>query len=106
MNLKDVTVIETKITHNPPHAELNKLLVWNSINVPSEMRFYEVDSVEDAKKAINFLADMQLNDKNISDNAFGLMVGENDVCHDDIAWYEWDEDGYDISEIMREEETP
>jgi len=106
MKLNDVTHMKTETTYDPPKPELGKLIVWNAINPPSEMRFYSVKSVDEAKKTIDFLADLQLKDNRITDNAFGLMIGSEDANEEgEITWYEWEDDnGFDLSEVMREEE--
>jgi hypothetical protein len=102
MNYSDLTNVGIeKTVVDPPKPELGELLVWNSVNAPSEMYFYYVDSVEQAKGVINYIANVQLSNRHIISNAFGLMmVGEDE--ENSLEWVEWsDEEGDDISEVMK-----
>ena len=73
------------------------LRVWWSNNFGQ--RHFKVDSVEQAKKLINELGNIELKDNSISWNASGLEELENG------EWVEYyNEDGLDIKDIMLEEE--
>ncbi len=73
-----------------------KARVWNSINF-ERMDFYTVESVEEAIVLIDNLADAQLKNEAITDNAFGLEVFE------DGEWNEYyNEFGDDIHDIRRQ----
>jgi len=103
--LNEVTQVRTAY-EPPPANEQNKgkLLVWNTINPPSKMAYYEVASVEEAKKVIDYLANEQLKDPRISCNAFGLMLCA--VGDEGWEWVEWEdgETGDDIETIMQNQE--
>jgi hypothetical protein len=72
-------------------AKTNPMRVWNIINPPRKPRVFPVNDINHARALTNALAESQLLDSKITDNAFGLEVWE------DGGWVEWsDDDGYDL----------
>lgn len=68
-----------------------QLRVWHIQNPPNESTWYDVASPAEAIKKITELAEIDLGDRNIWGNVFGLSVLE------DGDWIEWyDEEGDDI----------
>ncbi len=58
------------------------LRVWNTINF-SDMKYYPVGGIQHAKNLIDAMAQSQLLESYITDNAFGLEV------YEDGEWCEW-----------------
>ena len=76
-----------------------ELRVWWIRNVPNEPSYYKIDTVEEAVKKINALAEDDLRDPLITSNASGFEVFE------DGEWTEYyDELGRDIDEIINNTE--
>ncbi len=76
---------------------MSDLRVWNVVNPPSRALHFPVDSPDEAIAIINKLTDVQLRDKSVISNAFGLEVFE------DGEWTEWYSDvGEDIMELADE----
>lgn len=74
-------------------AEPRPYYVWNSINAPEQMMWFGVASPEEGARKIKQLAQEQLQNEWIHDNAFGL------ICREDGEWVDWySEDGEDIKE--------
>ena len=74
-----------------------QLRVWSIENVPNRPCYFEVKDLTQAQDLIERLANLQLNDPNITSNAFGLEVFRNG------EWEEWEScDGLDINEFMGE----
>lgn len=76
-----------------------QLRVWNVINPPRPARHFDVKNVKEAIKVINREAQIQLKDKDVESNAFGLQVYEEK--YGGCEYY--DEDDRDINEIMKGE---
>lgn len=86
-----------KSEYKPSEGDLR---VWNSINAPSSMDYYKVESPREGQLLIAMLAEEQLERSDVQDNAFGLDVFEGG------EWTEWfDEDGYDIDHAELPEES-
>ena len=110
---KEVTIRE--LICRPPTAcneREGQLLVWNAINPPSEMHYYEVANVGEAKRLIREQTDDQLQDDSIVSNAFGLMVcvpvdDPNPDIPDSDGYWEWEEwendQGEDVLAEMEDE---
>ena len=76
---------------------MTKYRVWNFVNLLSKPDHYPVNSPEHGAELINALANSQLLDESITDNAFGLEVFE------DGEWTEWmDEGGNDVDYLCDE----
>lgn len=76
------------------------LRVWNVINPPAPALFYLVNSVDDAKKKIDELTQVQLDDVSVFSNAFGL-----EEQNEDGSWSEWyDEFGNSLLDVMDQDE--
>lgn len=61
--------------------------------------YYPVESIEQAKFALNLLAEYDLRNDLVSDNMSGLEFRENDL----EEWQEWEnKDGYDIWTVIDE----
>jgi len=74
-----------------------KYRVWNFVNPPCDPDYYPVNSPKHGAGLINALANSQLLDESITDNAFGLEVFEGG------EWTEWmDDDGNDIDYLCDE----
>ena len=74
--------------------KVGSLRVWNMIQLPNEPIYYPVKSPKHGKTLINALADSQLLDTNITDNAFGMEILEKDG-----EWCDWeDNDGNNITD--------
>jgi hypothetical protein len=67
-----------------------KLRVWNVINPPREPFFFDVESIEQALRQINFLVEQQLYNHRIKSNVFGLEVLD-ETSNEWVEWYD-DED--------------
>ena len=107
----DITTSRTIIEPPTPNLSWHKqLAVWNSINPPTEMKYYGVKTVQEAKDLINELTAEQLKDDTITANAFGMVkcvktYDEKKEYWDIYAWEEWaDEEGNDIIAVMNNEE--
>lgn len=74
-----------------------KLRVWYHNRVPSDgATHFEVKNIEEAKLVINTLAERDLKDDRITDNAMGLEVFE------DGEWSEYENEEGDIDAIMKD----
>jgi hypothetical protein len=108
MKLNDVTI--ERVVYEPPEPlEEGELLVWNSINPPTHMRYYRVGTPNEGAQVIGHLAAEQLKDDKIHSNAFGLMRSEPKVVEaggdltrvDGLEWCEWyDDEGRDVDEAF------
>lgn len=69
------------------------LMVWHIQNPPSEPFVYLVGDADEAARLINELADKDLKNPRVTDNAFGLVEWDGE------EWTEWySPDGDDIHE--------
>lgn len=60
------------------------LQVYHFVNVPSQPDEYRVDTVDEARKLIDWLAKSDLQNPNVETNVFGLQEFVNRV------WEEWE----------------
>lgn len=76
-----------------------KLRIWYAKNPPRPLKYFPVDSVEQAVTEINKMIQRDLDDPCVTDNAFGLEV------YEDGEWTEYyNEEGNDVFEIIEEAE--
>jgi hypothetical protein len=83
---------------------MNQLRVWYFEN--GEINRIPVESIDRAKFIIKTKINLDLNNDNITDNAFGLEEFLEGTEYDELnnTWSEWnDEHGRDIMEIIEEE---
>ena len=87
-------------------SEIGQLRVWHNSNLGHAPFIKEVCDVEDAKFLLSTLANYDLYlGSLITDNAQGLEIYVGDVDYEtNDGWEEWDNDGEDIGEIMRNED--
>lgn len=75
-----------------------QLRVWWGRNF-EQMEYHYVGTLEEAVRIYNMLADADLKNKKVTDNAGGLEICENGL------WSEYyNDDGNAIDEIMKEDE--
>jgi len=78
---------------------MRKMRVWWIRNFPGTPEYHPVKSVQEAIEVIKKLAENDLKNAEVTDNACGLEIFK------DGEWIEYyDEEGRDILEIMRDEE--
>lgn len=86
--------------------KIGDLRVWHIPQVPGLVFHVPVASLDEAKKVLEVLQNYDLFQyknriKGDYANASGLEVAETDE-NGELEWCEWnDEDGYDITEVMR-----
>jgi hypothetical protein len=74
---------------------MEKLRVWNMINFREKLDYYDVKTTVEALKLIHSLSEAQLKNRDITDNAFGLEI----YNEEEKNWEEWmDDDGFSIDE--------
>jgi len=91
-----------KESQRPSDPKSGGLLVWHFFEMDGIHNFhlYEVASPEEARVAINQLAQEQVNDESVGYNAFGLEVFEEN------EWVEWyDDNGNDTDDFMKERDS-
>ncbi|HFK1435100.1 TPA: hypothetical protein ACGXNJ_005254 [Bacillus cereus] len=86
-------------------AQEGDLRVWNMVNF--ENKYIYVKNKEEAKKIVEALTIVQLQDDNIECNALGLQVHEDIGEGEGLQWYEWydDKTGITFDEWMEEQDA-
>jgi len=83
--------------------KLGTMRVWHIANPPSNPKYFPVETIEQAKSILNTRITADLKDDTVTCNAFGLEIVED--IDNGPEWCEYyDEGGFDIMEIMDEEE--
>lgn len=81
-----------------------KLRVWHIPQAPMQPFYVDVESVDEAIKALNILSDYdRFQYENHVKPDYCNMQGLEKWCEEDQEWYEWEnKDGLDIREVMRD----